>query len=713
MGKPAAQKQKEYRQRLKEKDLESYLQKDKERKRKKRAAIRNNPNDYENYKAQDRRRKRLSKTSSPGTSSPASNSSFASNQSLGKAKAKTLKSLPKSPGKKRQVLSRIISSLSPVSKKHVFTSARKKLSLNAGRPSISDDTKETIKAFLERPDISYCKPGRNDTVYCGKNNEGIKEYKSKHYLLWTIREILDLFHKEHVNTTYYAIHQVIANEKHICKVGDAADDDCRCEKCENVELLLTAIKQSLKMENIILGESISTDPNDFISGLVCSIKNVDCCNDMCVNCPGENKIGAILDALEQIDEITYAKWVRKGSLYKKIQITDQGINICESLRFIISKNFKIHIYNIYRQYSELKYLKSNLEENEVILSVDFSRNYENKQKHEIYHFTIFTAACYYKSDDTLDCSEIDKDCNLKVLPVVIVSNETLHERNIAFSCNTKLLGIIGSFLPNLQKVYFWSDGCTGQFRSKYVFRSLSYYPTELQLHWNYGEAHHFKGSHDGIGGTIKRKVYQHVSSERVVIQNAKHFATYADQVCNISVHYIDKSNIIINDLADAVYIPGTLQIHHVNRISQSCIEFYYNSPYKKESTKVSTIKYTSDQSNHSMYDNSVSGISSINDTTTDTAPKNIASIGDVVIVRYNIKKKTLTYLGVIQDINSEQHTIQFLKRSGEKTFSIKEGDIDSVNLESIIRVIPEEEFAMNNRGQYIIDKPSMLSNLDM
>ena len=106
-------------------------------------------------------------------------------------------------------------------------------------------------------------------IYCGKNNEGIKEYNSKHYLLWTIREILDLFNKEHVNTTYYAIHQVTANEKHICKVGDAADDDCRCEKCENVKLLLTAIKQSLEMENIIyiyiyiLGESISTDPNDF------------------------------------------------------------------------------------------------------------------------------------------------------------------------------------------------------------------------------------------------------------------------------------------------------------------------------------------------------------------------------------------------------------------------------------------------------------------
>ena len=43
-------------------------------------------------------------------------------------------------------------------------------------------------------------------------------------------------------------------------------------------------------------------------------------------------------------------------------------------------------------------------------------------------FTIFTVEFYYKSDDTLDFSELDKDRNLKVFPVVIVSNETGHER---------------------------------------------------------------------------------------------------------------------------------------------------------------------------------------------------------------------------------------------------------------------------------------------
>ena len=59
-----------------------------------------------------------------------------------------------------------------------------------------------------------------------------------------------------------------------------------------------------------------------------------------------------------------------------------------------------HIYNIYRQYSELKYLKSILTADEVTVSIDFSRNYENKQHHEIQSayfgheaFTLFTCAC--------------------------------------------------------------------------------------------------------------------------------------------------------------------------------------------------------------------------------------------------------------------------------------------------------------------------------
>ena len=43
----------------------------------------------------------------------------------------------------------------------------------------------------------------------------------------------------------------------------------------------------------------------------------------------------------------------------------------------------------------------------------------------------------------------------------------------------------------------------------------------------------FLGPHDGIGGTIKRKMYREVSTGRIVIKNAEQFAEEAGKLCDI------------------------------------------------------------------------------------------------------------------------------------------------------------------------------------
>ena len=53
----------------------------------------------------------------------------------------------------------------------------------AEQPDISKATMVKIIAFLERPDMSYCKPNCKETVYCGKDLNGESVYKPKHYLL--------------------------------------------------------------------------------------------------------------------------------------------------------------------------------------------------------------------------------------------------------------------------------------------------------------------------------------------------------------------------------------------------------------------------------------------------------------------------------------------------------------------------------------------------
>ena len=44
-------------------------------------------------------------------------------------------------------------------------------------------------------------------------------------------------------------------------------------------------------------------------------------------------------------------------------------------------------------------------------------------------------------------SVVDKDTGLNTPPVAMISNQTVHERNIAFSCNHKLIEFITSILP--------------------------------------------------------------------------------------------------------------------------------------------------------------------------------------------------------------------------------------------------------------------------
>ena len=45
-----------------------------------------------------------------------------------------------------------------------------------------------------------------------------------------------------------------------------------------------------------------------------------------------------------------------------------------------------------------------------------------------------------------------------------------------------------------------------------VFRKMSFYTLDLKIYWDYGEAHHFEGTYDGIGGSIKRSIYNDVKS---------------------------------------------------------------------------------------------------------------------------------------------------------------------------------------------------------
>ena len=78
------------------------------------------------------------------------------------------------------------------------------------------------------------------------------------------------------------------------------------------------------------------------------------------------------------------------------------------------------------------------------------------------------------------------------------------------------------------------------------------------------------------------------------------------------------------------------------------------------------------------------------------------NVGDVILVHYAVGKRNPYYLGVIQHISHDDIFAQFLKRSGEKTFTIKDGDTATICKENVLLKL--NSVSVNSHGQYVVDE---------
>ena len=130
-----------------------------------------------------------------------------------------------------------------------------------------------------------------------------------------------------------------------------------------------------------------------------------------------------------------------------------------------------------------------MQENEVILLVDYSESYNNTQQDEIQSayfgnstFSINTVCGYI----------LNNGRELSKRSVAVVDKSSDHSRIAALTCLNVVLKEIEKE-TKVKKLIVWSDGCAFQFMSRFVFKLLSSYRPELLLEWNYNEAHNGRG----------------------------------------------------------------------------------------------------------------------------------------------------------------------------------------------------------------------------
>ena len=150
--------------------------------------------------------------------------------------------------------------------------------------------KNKLNEFFERLDITRQSPGKKDNGYIGRAN-GEKKSLQKRYLLWTLREVLDIIN-DYALSNSESFKKNCANLYHFSKFilfkimhkeikwnHDIPHDTCTCEVCDNITLLIRGL-------NPKLAEILPEDLDKVIDKFACSKENrtSSCMQGTCTLC---------------------------------------------------------------------------------------------------------------------------------------------------------------------------------------------------------------------------------------------------------------------------------------------------------------------------------------------------------------------------------------------------------------------------------------------
>ena len=173
---------------------------------------------------------------------------------------------------------------------------------------------------------------------------------------------------------------------------------------------------------------IPTKCHDLALKIACDPITEKCVTKECEYCPSLD-----LEALRDCSEVCFYTW-KKGEKYYEKQLTE---NTGEEVTVLLNEQIDYVKVDYYRKrIQEATYREhiKGLKDRELVIHVDYSENYKNKQseiKAEYYgqgQFSLFTAVIYIKQNDDIVCKNY-----------ALVTPENDHSCNISFRLNNFIL----------------------------------------------------------------------------------------------------------------------------------------------------------------------------------------------------------------------------------------------------------------------------------
>lgn len=231
--------------------------------------------------------------------------------------------------------------------------------------------RKKVRLFLEQDENSAPAPGAKEAV--SKDKELVRK---RYYL-----DSTDNLYKKFCETQNVKISKSTFNrlKPFWIKRRQASDrDTCMCKEHANFQFLLERLK-FLK----ILSTNSTTE---YSKSVTCNINSKNCMYGQCNDC----KDLKFLNPLENNETCWFFRWetyevdrIGAKGLNYHVRITSKKRNECTVSELVTEMNvrapiFLKHAYNTGHQHRAITEMRNNLEDNEVLITVDFSQNYSCK-----------------------------------------------------------------------------------------------------------------------------------------------------------------------------------------------------------------------------------------------------------------------------------------------------------------------------------------------
>ena len=115
----------------------------------------------------------------------------------------------------------------------------------------------------------------------------------------------------------------------------------------------------------------------------------------------------------------------------------------------------------------------------------------------------------------------DADGNLQHYSLCFISDDNTLDTSFAHKIQTLLVEFLKQRLPNVSKIYYYSDGCGGQYKNFKNFLNLCSHKEDFSIkaEWIFFATSHGKSPYDGIGGAVKRHAAKRKRSLQIPLSN--------------------------------------------------------------------------------------------------------------------------------------------------------------------------------------------------